>query len=292
MSKKRFLIAGAGIGGLTLAWWLKKFGFHPEIIEIAPQLRKGGYMIDFWGLGYDVAEKMDLIRDLSEAHYNIPKLFYVDDNDEKQGYLNLKKLRKRLDYRHFNLLRGELEEILYDHVKNDVKIRYNLSIDNLSQSQGEVEVQLSNGSVETFDHVIGADGQHSNTRSLVIGPEDQFDRFLGYYVASYTMDNFLDKDRIFYVHSVPNKQVGIYSIRGGELATLFIWKSDRLEYPRKDDERKKDILKKAYQDMGWHTQKLLDEVDNSSDFYFDSVSQIELNRWYEGRVSLVGDAAQ
>jgi hypothetical protein len=28
------------------------------LIEEAPALRCGGYVIDFWGVGYDVAEKM------------------------------------------------------------------------------------------------------------------------------------------------------------------------------------------------------------------------------------------
>ena len=45
------LISGAGIAGPTLAYWLKVAGYEPTLIERAPVLRHGGYVIDFWGLG-------------------------------------------------------------------------------------------------------------------------------------------------------------------------------------------------------------------------------------------------
>jgi len=43
----RVLISGAGIAGPTLAYWLAHYGFTPTIVEKAPRLRTGGYIIDF-----------------------------------------------------------------------------------------------------------------------------------------------------------------------------------------------------------------------------------------------------
>jgi len=57
MIPKTVLISGMGIGGPTLAYWLKAAGFETTLVERAPRLRTGGYVIDFWGLGYDVAER-------------------------------------------------------------------------------------------------------------------------------------------------------------------------------------------------------------------------------------------
>jgi 2-polyprenyl-6-methoxyphenol hydroxylase-like FAD-dependent oxidoreductase len=54
----RVAINGVGIAGPTLAYWLQRFGHEVLLIEEAPALRCGGYVIDFWGVGYDVAEKM------------------------------------------------------------------------------------------------------------------------------------------------------------------------------------------------------------------------------------------
>jgi 2-polyprenyl-6-methoxyphenol hydroxylase-like FAD-dependent oxidoreductase len=42
MNNRNILLSGAGIAGTTLAYWLKKFGFNPTIIDIAPASREGG----------------------------------------------------------------------------------------------------------------------------------------------------------------------------------------------------------------------------------------------------------
>lgn len=51
----KIAINGTGVAGPALAWWLKHFGFEPILFEKSPHLRTGGYVIDFWGLGYDLA---------------------------------------------------------------------------------------------------------------------------------------------------------------------------------------------------------------------------------------------
>ena len=62
MQTKKVLICGAGIAGPTFAYWLKRSAFTPTLLERAPTLRTSGYVIDFWGLGYDIAEKMGFYR--------------------------------------------------------------------------------------------------------------------------------------------------------------------------------------------------------------------------------------
>ena len=52
----RIIINGAGIAGPTLAYWLRKAGHEVVLVEAAPQLRTGGYVIDFGLVGYDIAE--------------------------------------------------------------------------------------------------------------------------------------------------------------------------------------------------------------------------------------------
>ncbi|HEY0138123.1 MAG TPA: FAD-dependent monooxygenase, partial [Nannocystis sp.] len=43
--------------------------------------------------------------------------------------------------------------------------------------------------------------------------------------------------------------------------------------------------------LGWETPRILAAMVDAPDFYFDSMSQIYLDRWSQGRVALVGDAA-
>lgn len=57
----KIAINGAGIAGPTLAYWLYRYGHEPVLIERASSLRSGGYIIDFWGPGYEVASMMGIL---------------------------------------------------------------------------------------------------------------------------------------------------------------------------------------------------------------------------------------
>ena len=74
----RIIINGTGIAGPTLAYWLRKAGHEVVLVEAAPQLRTGGYVIDFGLVGYDVAEKMGLIPRLRESGYQVREMRFVD----------------------------------------------------------------------------------------------------------------------------------------------------------------------------------------------------------------------
>jgi hypothetical protein len=40
--------------------------------------RRGGYVIDFWGLGYDLAERMGLIAEVNRAGCHVRELRIID----------------------------------------------------------------------------------------------------------------------------------------------------------------------------------------------------------------------
>jgi 2-polyprenyl-6-methoxyphenol hydroxylase-like FAD-dependent oxidoreductase len=73
----RVLISGAGIAGCCLAWWLEKYGYEVTLVEQAAEPRRGGYVIDFWGTGYEVAERMGLLSELRRHDLDVRE-FRVD----------------------------------------------------------------------------------------------------------------------------------------------------------------------------------------------------------------------
>jgi 2-polyprenyl-6-methoxyphenol hydroxylase-like FAD-dependent oxidoreductase len=81
------LISGIGIAGPTLAYWLAENGFESTLVERAPQLRASGYVIDFWGVGYDIAERMGLIPDLRLEGYDLREVRFVDGQGRRIGGL-------------------------------------------------------------------------------------------------------------------------------------------------------------------------------------------------------------
>src|SRR5690606_8175751 len=81
------LIHGAGPAGLTLAWWLHRAGARPTVLEKRPDLSDRGYMIDFYGSGFDVAEKMGLRDALAARHYPVEAVAFVDRDGDVRARL-------------------------------------------------------------------------------------------------------------------------------------------------------------------------------------------------------------
>jgi 2-polyprenyl-6-methoxyphenol hydroxylase-like FAD-dependent oxidoreductase len=292
MKNKRILISGGGIAGLTLAYWLKEHGFEPTIVEIGNDLRAGGYMIDFWGVGYTVAERMGILQQLEDEQnkYKINEIKFVDENSKRIGGLKTTKIRELVNQRYFNLLRSSLEKVLSETVK-EVDILFSTSITEIKQNAEGVQVVFNNGNSETFDLLIGAEGLRSNTRRLVFGPDKDYELFLNYYTAAYTIDNFTGKNDLFLSYSEPEKQVGIYDVGDNKLATFYIYSSKEYLGRIRTAEKKEKLLS-AFNSVGWYTPELLKRIETAPDFYFDTVSQIELPVWHKDRIALVGDAAQ
>ncbi len=294
MKNKNILISGAGIAGTTLAFWLKKFGFNPTIIELAPRLREGGYVIDFWGAGVDVAEKMGILPAIHESHINYQEITFVDKNNKREGGLSTLKIRRLLKNRVFNLLRSDLSKIIYNTIDKEIEVIFGNSIQSIEQNFDEVKVTFTDGTIRSFDLLIGADGLHSNVRNLLFGDESLFEKYYGYYTASFTVENYLQnhqKEGLFLNHTIPGKQVSIYSLKDNKLGVLFIFTSpQKLSYDFRDIESQKAILREEFKEVEWECPALLSKMDTVSDFYFDSVSQIQMKEWSKGRVTLVGDA--
>jgi 2-polyprenyl-6-methoxyphenol hydroxylase-like FAD-dependent oxidoreductase len=292
MDNEDILISGAGIAGVTLAYWLKKFGFNPVIVEQAPKLREGGYAIDFWGAGFDVAERMGILPDLDKADLKIPEVTVVDEKGNRKCGINYPKLKKLMNGRAFTLLRSDLSKIIYDHLEKHIEVIFGDSINKIEQFPNKVAVTFRSGKIRDFILVVGADGLHSNVRELVFGNESQFEKFYGYYTSSYTIkDNLLDHNA-FLMYNTPGRQTATYSTgQSKTTTTFFIFTSpQKIAYPHHDIEMQKQILRNEFQNAGWQCPYLLSKMDTAPDFYFDAVSQIQIGRWSEDRVTLVGDA--
>lgn len=291
VTNRNVLISGAGIAGTTLAYWLKKFGFKPVIVEHAAKLREGGYGIDFWGVGYDVAERMGIISALNEADLGISDVVFVDANDRPKARMHYDKLKRLMNGRAFTLLRSDLAKIIFNKLDEDTEIIFGDSITALEENGHGVTVTFRSGLVRQFDLVIGADGLHSKVRELVFGNEAQFEKFYGYYTSSYTIQANRSERRLFPMYSIPCKQVSTYATKDGKTTTFYIFTSpDKLSYDHHDPEAQKKILRREFANAGWHCQELLANLDSTSDFYFDVVSQIQMTQWSKGRTTLVGDA--
>lgn len=291
MNNKNILISGAGIAGTTLAYWLQRFGFIPTIVEQAPKLREGGYAIDFWGAGFDVAEQMDIVPDLRSADVGIDEVVFVDADNHRKAAMNYSQIKNMMKGRALTLLRSDLAKVIYQHLDKNIEIIFGDSIADIAQLKNEVNVTFSSGLQRRFDLVIGADGLHSKVRELAFGNEEQFEQYYGYYTASFTIENNVTAGTAFLTYNVPGKQAAIYSLDNNKAATFFIFSApQKLAINHHDILKQKAVLRSHFANAGWKCVALLSKMDDAPDFYFDTVSQVQMNRWSNQRISLAGDA--
>lgn len=288
----RILISGAGIAGPCLAHWLHRYGFEPVLVERAPSLRAGGYIIDFWGLGFDVAERMGVLPALKRDGYKISEVRIEDAAGRRTGGFSVRAIQKVMGDRYLSILRSDLSKVIYDSLDDQIRTIFDNSIVALEQTDDGVTVEFERGGTERFDLVVGAGGLHSPVRNLVFGSEQQFERYLGYYAASFSVPGYPRRDPHAYVSfAAPGRQISRYSLRDGRTVFFFAFAQDaKLSIAPHDTGAQKEMLRKIYGQDKWECPAILRALGDADDLYFDAVSQIEMAAWRRGRVALVGDA--
>jgi 2-polyprenyl-6-methoxyphenol hydroxylase-like FAD-dependent oxidoreductase len=287
----RVAINGMGIAGPTLAYWLRRSGHDPVLFEKAPAVRSGGYLIDFWGLGYEIAERMGIISTLREHSYQMERLRMVDRNGRDEAHMDLAPLYEAHGGRFISLARADLASALVGACQG-IPTHFNVSISAIARDGASSIVTLSDGRQDRFDLIVGADGLHSQVRALVFGPEARFERFLDCYVAAFRVRRYPHRDELAYVsHTVRGRQAARVSLRDDETVVMLVCRAELIDADRLRHGDPRPALRQAYGEMGWEVPELLDAMDASDDVYFDRVSQIHLPHWSADRVALVGDAA-
>ncbi|HRD10638.1 MAG TPA: FAD-binding domain [Mycobacterium sp.] len=281
-------ISGAGVAGTALAYWLHRTGHTPTLIEQAPAFRTGGYMIDFWGVGYRVAKKMGIEDQLLDAGYEIQQLRSVDSDGKVKAELPVEAIRNLIGHDFTSLPRGDLAATVYRTVADKVETVFGDTITAVDDHGDGVRLTFGNAEPREFDLLVGADGLHSNVRRLAFGTGPEVERYLGCKVAACVVDGYRPRDELVYLtYNTLGRQAGRVALREDRTLFLFIFRAERTDAGAQP----KDELRTQFGDAGWECPQMLDALDDADDLYFDVVSQIKMDHWSRGRVGLIGDAA-
>ncbi|MBG6064637.1 2-polyprenyl-6-methoxyphenol hydroxylase-like FAD-dependent oxidoreductase [Micromonospora ureilytica] len=276
-----------------MAYWLNRLGFQVTVVEVSAGLRPGGQALDVRGPALRVAEGMGILDEIRERSTRLRGMSVVDRTGEEIFQTTERTLTGgRFDAPDVEILRDDLVGVLHAAAGEHVRYVFGDRITALRQDELGVEVTFESAAPARFDFVVGADGMHSGVRRLAFGPEQQFLRYLGGYVAVMTIPNFTGLDRWQTFHIDENVGAGIIGLGRDEEARAYLgFQSDEpIEYDFRDASSQKQLLTDRVKGMGWVVPQIVELMRDASSFHFDSRSQVVMERWTHGRVTLVGDA--
>ena len=284
------LIVGAGIAGPVLGYFLQRFGFQPVVVERAPQLRTSGQNVDLRDASREVARRMGVESTIRDKGTREDGLLFVDSKGRTRAAFGVTGFGGQGFVSEIEILRGELVNVLYDRSRSGTEYIFGDHPSSIEDRGDYVKVTFASGNVRKFDVVIGADGIRSKTRQLVFGgtsPINYLDMYTAYFTIPYS-----DSDGSWarWYNAPGGRAVVLRPDNQGTTRAYLSIRSTQRGYEELDPEVQKDLLRKLFADAGFETSRVLSGLKNTDDFYFEAIGQVKMERWSQGRVTLVGDA--
>ncbi len=289
----KILISGAGIAGLTAAYWFSKFGFEVTVVEVASALRDEGYLIDFHSEGRQLARVMGIEKALDTKNDFLDKIEFLGSKNQAISSFKINELAflfNQTNTYYRPVMRGDLERLLFEALPQSVEVVFGDSIEKINNSSESVALEFKSGKKESFGLLVGADGIHSNTREMIFGDESQFLHPLGSYIFIARLKNVeIDLERSVKMQIEINSYTYAIPTENGEVIVVIGMATDEpLDVVRKNG---REILTKHFENSNTLASKIIPHITDDVFLFVDEVAQVRMSEWHKNRVVLIGDAA-
>lgn len=298
MAPLKVLICGAGCAGPALAFWLSRAGHHIVVVERSPDLRTTGAQIDLREQGIEVAKRMGLLEEIRRRTVDEAGMSFVDDRGNVLGTIMANKSGQGAQTltSEFEIMRGDFVRMLYDETKSKVEYIFGATVERHEQKEKTVIAHFSNGTSGEFDILVGADGQGSRTRKAIL-PEDAPDSYrrFGLHAAYFFIPRAeTDTSVAEACCTIGGRMIMRRTHSPTESHVLFFTRDDSAELSslsKASVETQKEAWNQRFKDIGGQTDRFLEGMATTEDFYCQEIVQVRTDTWHKGRVVLLGDAA-
>ena len=283
MAGLKILIVGAGLGGLALAGFLDNCEIEYSIIEKCPEWRHEGFALGLWNNGRHILRKLGLAHWVDENEIAFQSVVVCDGKGNKLRSYNLAHFYAEFGMAYSHIRRADLHQWLLGRAARSV--RMGISLTSLHEYEDAVRVQLSDGTEERFDLVVGADGVHSTVRSCC------FQKALEWYTdwrAWYVwVDRSFARPRVVSQYVAPHECIAVFD-EGDKALVVLIAKADHAIWD--DAQLRVDRLKLLFKEEPALIPQCLSKAIAEEICPTDLI-EISLKHWHTPRVVLLGDAA-
>jgi 2-polyprenyl-6-methoxyphenol hydroxylase-like FAD-dependent oxidoreductase len=305
------LIAGGGVGGLTLALMLHKRGLKPIVYEQASQIREVGVGINILPHAIKELAALDLLPELDKVGIRTRDLFYLNRLGQ-QVWSERRGTDAGFEYPQFSIHRGRLQKVIYDAVIARLgpdSVRTGKRLAGFFQDEGGVTAHFTDarfgGAAETVraEVLVAADGIHSVARRHFY-PSEGRPNWQGVMLwrGAIEWPQFLD-GRTMYISGGMGAKLALYPIAPGSKANtrltnwaIAIRVADGAITPAPVDSwsrvgRMDEVVPYATRFVapGVDVEALVRATPTC--WEYPMCDRDPLPRWSFGRVTLMGDAA-
>jgi 2-polyprenyl-6-methoxyphenol hydroxylase-like FAD-dependent oxidoreductase len=283
----KVLVVGGGIGGQSVAIGLKKAGFAVDVVEILPEFNVYGVGIIQQANALRALDAIGVADEVMRRGSPYGKVKLCLPHGVQIGEAGTPPIGRFPS--HNGISRRILHDVLFEEAqKVGLKYRMGVTVESIDNQSDSAKVVFTDGTADTYDMVIAADGVHSKVRKLIFGEFKS--SYVGLSVWRYPFKRpaGLDTGYIFF-----NKKhkLGVIPMTA-ESCYIFL-NSAEGDNPLIPEDQLVDKLKgymSAYPVP--IVQELIPQVTEAKLVNYRALETLKMPApWYKNRVVVLGDAA-
>lgn len=287
---KKGIIIGAGIGGLTTAIALAQKGIQVQIYERASEIKEVGAGVWIAPNGMQIFDKLGIAQEIITAGKKLKRISVVDLNYKPISVIDGAEIETKYQFGTIAIHRATLQQILVSKVYPD-QLHLNKEFERYEQNGNNATVFFKDGSSDTADFLICADGLKSQARLQMLGIEKLRDSGQTCWRFTTTFDlPQEDQDNMYEVWAnAKGLRVG-YSKIDEKRVYVYITNAKKNGVSTFVGSTKNHLLG-ICKPFSKTITDLIESVDEKEIIQTDLFDFTPIKKWTDGRIALIGDAA-